>query len=296
MQFRRHRAGRAGLLAVEAEIANFDGMCRIAEVVNLGHAGRPASPARRRPESDAGIAFPPALVGVGVIAADAGDEDGMCRIGDVPNFMRRGAEGAQQIHGARIAVGQVLAVAHARHLRAATLRAAFGAGNMCEILRLRRIGHVDDRGAVELGLTGQRIDRLGHIARAVMADISDVAVALPVDGRLIGAAGLQVVVADQPHVPGLRRIADLGRLRTAGRHRKAATRKRRGRRAAPMARPAVSSFPPRRSGLSVHPPGRSTVLPRLRAKRSQTAAIPRPPSPRRSIRGCASRYSARSTM
>ena len=60
-----------------------------------------------------------------------------------------------------------------------------------------------------IGLTG-----FGTVRRAaVMADIGDVAVALLVDDRLIGAARLQVVVADQAHVLGFRRIADLGRLR-----------------------------------------------------------------------------------
>ena len=50
-----------------------------------------------------------------------------------------------------------------------------------------------------------------------MADIGDVAVALLVDGRLIGAARLQVVVADEAHVLGFGRIADLRRLRRGSR-------------------------------------------------------------------------------
>ena len=41
-----------------------------------------------------------------------------------------------------------------------------------------------------------------------MADIGDPAVALVMDGRLIGAARLQVVGADQLHVGGFRRRAD----------------------------------------------------------------------------------------
>ena len=54
-----------------------------------------------------------------------------------------------------------------------------------------------------------RIDRRGNlVGAAVMADIGDPAVALMMDGRLIGAARLQIVVADQLHVGGFRRRAD----------------------------------------------------------------------------------------
>ncbi len=57
------------------------------------------------------------------------------------------------------------------------------------------------------GLTG-----FGRVRRAaVVADIGDVAVALLVNGRLVGGAVLQVVVADEAHVARFRRIADLRR-------------------------------------------------------------------------------------
>ena len=46
-----------------------------------------------------------------------------------------------------------------------------------------------------------------------MADIGDVTVALVMDGRLVGAAFLQVVEADEAHVRRLRRIADFRFLR-----------------------------------------------------------------------------------
>ena len=49
-----------------------------------------------------------------------------------------------------------------------------------------------------------------------MADIGDIAVALAMDHGLVGAALLQVIVADEAHVLGLRRIADLRRLRRGG--------------------------------------------------------------------------------
>jgi hypothetical protein len=64
-----------------------------------------------------------------------------------------------------------------------------------QIFRVRGIGDVDDRGPVRLGLAGQRIDRIGNlVGAAVMADIGDPAIALMMDGRLIGAARLQVVI------------------------------------------------------------------------------------------------------
>jgi hypothetical protein len=48
-----------------------------------------------------------------------------------------------------------------------------------------------------------------------MANIGDPAVALVVDGRLIRAAPLQVIAADEAHVVGFRRSANLLRnLRT----------------------------------------------------------------------------------
>ena len=69
---------------------------------------------------------------------------------------------------------------------------------------MRRIGHVDDRGAVEFRLTGERIERFRSFRRAaVVSDIGDVAIALMMDRRLIGAAPLEVVIPDQPHVQSL---------------------------------------------------------------------------------------------
>ena len=69
---------------------------------------------------------------------------------------------------------------------------------------MRRIGHIDERGAVELGLSRQRIYRLLVLRdSAVMADIGNPAVALMMDPRLIGAPPLQIVVADEAHIAGL---------------------------------------------------------------------------------------------
>jgi hypothetical protein len=49
-----------------------------------------------------------------------------------------------------------------------------------------------------------------------MADIGDPAIALAMDGGLVGAARLQVGPADQPHVGGFRRGADLLLLCNSG--------------------------------------------------------------------------------
>ena len=70
------------------------------------------------------------------------------------------AEHAQHVDRVGIALRQRLAVAHAHHLGAALLAQAFVARNVSEIFRLLRIGHVDDRRAVEFRLAGDRIDRL----------------------------------------------------------------------------------------------------------------------------------------
>ena len=72
-------------------------------------------------------------------------------IGDVPDFMRFAAEGAQHIDRIAIALRQRLAVADAHHLRAAGFIFSFLAGNVAQIFGLRGIGDIDDRGAVRLG-------------------------------------------------------------------------------------------------------------------------------------------------
>ena len=116
---------------------------------------------------------------------------------------------------------------------------------MCvEVFRLLGVGHVDDRGAVELGLAVERVDRLGHrLGAAVVADIGDVAVALLVDDRLIGAARLQVVASRRAACSWL--PAD---------RRPWAPAPARGRRTAPPSRrpPWSSSRAHRRSRLSLH--------------------------------------------
>src|SRR5262249_27183824 len=133
VQVRRHRAGRARLMAGQPEVADLHRLCGIAQIVHLEHAV--AAPARDagNQEADAGVALPPALVCVLVVAADTGHEPGVGGIGDVPDFMRQTAERTQQIDRVRVSPGQAPAVAYARHLRTAGLGAAFGPGDMREI-------------------------------------------------------------------------------------------------------------------------------------------------------------------
>src|SRR6202035_981777 len=101
------------------------------------------------------------------------------RVGHVPNLVALAPESTQQIDLVGIALAQAPAVAHARHLRGAGLAVADRARNMREIFRLLGIGDIYDRGAVELALAVERIDRLGERAgAAVMADIGDVMAAL----------------------------------------------------------------------------------------------------------------------
>ena len=64
MHFGRHRAGGARFLPGQTEVANFHRMGGIAEIVDLRHPPRP--PIRRAgdQEGNAGVAFPPVLVGI----------------------------------------------------------------------------------------------------------------------------------------------------------------------------------------------------------------------------------------
>ena len=193
MQFGRHAARRARLLARQTEFTDFNRLGRIAEIIDLGHAAD--APARHagHQKGDAGFALPPALMGV-LEAFEADDQFRIGRIGDVPDFVRRAAKGAQQIDRARIALRQILAVADPRHLPAAGFVSALLSGEMAQINRMRRIGDVDDRRAVEFGLSGQRIHRLlDRVGAAMVADIGDPAIALMMNGRLIGRAPLQIV-------------------------------------------------------------------------------------------------------
>src|SRR5262249_56870816 len=100
-------------------------------------------------------------------------------------------ENAEHVVFIRVGFGQLASRTDADHLCTTILVVSLEPGDVLEIFGMRRIGDIDDRCAVELRLTSQRIHRLWHVGRAaVMTDIRDVALALTRDGWLICAAPL----------------------------------------------------------------------------------------------------------
>ena len=75
--------------------------------------------------------------------------------------------------------------------------------NVSDVFRLAGIGDVDDRRAVVLHLAGQQVR---HRA-GVMPDVGDIAIALLLDDRLVGAARLQIVGPEQASCRAIRRRA-----------------------------------------------------------------------------------------
>ena len=73
---------------------------------------------------------------------------------------------------------------------------------MKQIAWIRRIRDVEHRRAVAFFSARQRI----HVTTGVVADIGDIAVALPMNDRLIRAAALQVVITDEPHIERFRPV------------------------------------------------------------------------------------------
>ena len=208
VQLRRYRTGGARLLAGQSEVADLHRFGRITEVIDHGHAT--GAPARHAGDQvgDSGIAFPPVLVGV-TQALDAREQGGIGGIGHVPDFVRPSAEDPQHVELGGIAFRQALAVADAHHLRTAVFVVPFQAGDVLEIFRISGIGDVENRRAVEFRLAGQLVHGLGDVGyAAVMTDIGDVALPLLLNRRLIGAALLEIIVSDQPHVHRFRRSTD----------------------------------------------------------------------------------------
>ena len=216
MKVGRHRACRTGFLAGQAEGTNEHRFGRIAQVVDQRHAGGAPAGGARDEVSDAGVAFPPVLVCVVQSADNDGQAVRPCRLGDVPDFVGAVSECAEQVHLASVGARQLAAVAHTHHLRAAGFGQARLAWNVGQVLRLLRIGDVEDRRAVVLTLAG---DRIHHLA-AVMADVRNPARPLLVDERLIRAAPLKIVVADERHVVLLHRPAVHRRLHAGERDRR----------------------------------------------------------------------------
>ncbi len=191
-------AGRARLLAGQPEVADEARLRRIAEVVDGRHpVGAPAARRAVGDEvGDAAVALPPVLVRALEPVEHRGEQRGLRRIGHVPDLVRQVAERAQEIGLLARPARQRLAVADARHRRAARFRLARRAGDVVQVRRLLRIRHVHDGGAVLLHLAGEGV----HPQAAVMADVGDEPAALRVDDGLVRGARLQIVGADQAHV------------------------------------------------------------------------------------------------
>src|SRR6267142_2287692 len=162
MQLGRHGLRlRAGLLAGEAEIADEPGIRRVGEVVHLRHAPRAPAIQPGDEVGDARVAFPPALVRALELVHHDSDSRRLFRRGHVPDLVREVAERAQQVDLALISLGELGAVAHSHHLRAAGLALPRLARDVGQVARLARVGHVDDRGAAVLFAATQRAHALG---------------------------------------------------------------------------------------------------------------------------------------
>src|SRR6185369_9911790 len=202
VQVGRHVAARAGLLPDEAEVADQHGVRRIGKVEHLGHATRAPALDSGHEVADPGVALPPALVRVPQLVDDHRDARGLLRVGHVPDLVRQLAHAAKQVDLRLVRLRQIGAVARAHHLRPAGFPLARLAGNVREIARRARVRDVHDRGAVVLLASGERVRGLA----AVVSDVGDKAPALPVNDRLVGAAALQLVVAEERHVRRARSV------------------------------------------------------------------------------------------
>src|SRR5262245_11516920 len=192
MQFGWNRSRRAGLLARQTEVTDKNRLGGIAQVVNLRHAaGAPFGRAGNE-ERDPRVAFPETFVSIPQSADHNSHATWLSGIGHVPDFMGGVAEAAKQIDLASVCPRQLAAVAHASHLRPAGLaraRCRRLARDVCDVLRLLRIGYVDDRRAVVFRLAGYRI----HLRPTVMTNVRNPAITLLVDRWLVCTPGLQIV-------------------------------------------------------------------------------------------------------
>src|ERR1700730_9626321 len=97
---------------------------------------------------------------------------------------------------------KIVPAAHAHHgcstAFALGVRIPRLAWDMGHVLGMLGIGDVDERSPVGLHLAGEGVKLLA----TMVADVRDPARALLLDNRLIGAAGLQVVVTHQVHIAG----------------------------------------------------------------------------------------------
>jgi hypothetical protein len=133
--------------------------------------------------------------------ADLCQQDRVGRISHIVDLMPSAADRAQHVELFGIALWQIRTRTRAHHLRTAVFILAFEAGDMVQVFRIGGIGDINDRGAVELRLTGQRVDRLRDgVSTAVVTHIGNVTIALALNRRLVRTATLEIAVADKTHV------------------------------------------------------------------------------------------------
>jgi hypothetical protein len=210
MQLDRRVADAARLLAIQAEVANKARMRGIGQIVDLRHAPRAPAVDARDEIRDSGVAFPPIFVRA-LERADPADQRRFGRVGHIPNLVCGITERTQQIELPTVSFGKIGAAAHAHHLRATALAHSLFARDMSQVSGRARIRDVEDRCAIEFGNAGERVHGLGYaLGAAVVPDVRDPAPVLLFDDRLVRASRLQVLIADQLHVPG---FGPGGRLR-----------------------------------------------------------------------------------
>jgi hypothetical protein len=77
------------------------------------------------------------------------------------------AKRTQQVHLALVRAREITAIAHTHHLGATGLTLPFFSGNVHEVFRPPRIGHIDNWGAVALWFCGEWVG----LRTAAVADI-----------------------------------------------------------------------------------------------------------------------------
>src|SRR5262245_38753615 len=157
MQFGWNRTRRARLLARQTEVTDKNRLGGIAQVINLCHAAGAPFGLTGNEARDPRVAFPEAFVRIPQSAYHNSHATRLSGIGHVPDFMGGVAEAAKQIDLASVCPRQLAAVAHASHLRAAGLaraRCRRLARDVRGVLRLLRIGYVDEGRAVVFRLAG----------------------------------------------------------------------------------------------------------------------------------------------
>jgi len=113
----RNGPARTGLLAGQAEVANFDRVRRIAHVIDFRHAIDAPARHTRDEVGDPAVAFPKAFMGIVELAVTLPNQRWFGGIRDVVDLMAFAAEYAEQIGLVGVAFGQRAAVARVSSVR-----------------------------------------------------------------------------------------------------------------------------------------------------------------------------------